>query len=143
SPLGEINTTNAATLREVCAVDIPNGRAFETGPIEIDGTIYVTTDTGTHAIDASTCAMKWSHVHEYAPLSGLGGNRGIAYLNGRLFRGSGDGHVFAIDAKTGASLWDVPLATSPGESTPMAPIAWNGMVFIGNAGGDNFGVTGH
>jgi alcohol dehydrogenase (cytochrome c) len=71
-------------------------------------------------------------------------NHGVAYLDGRLFRSSGDGHVFAIEAATGRSLWDVAVANpKAGESLPMAPIAWAGMVFIGNAGADNFGVTGH
>jgi alcohol dehydrogenase (cytochrome c) len=51
--------------------------------------------------------------------------------------------VFALDAATGRGVWDVTIADRKnGESIPMAPIAWNGMVFVGNAGGDNFGVTG-
>src|SRR5690349_9411786 len=77
-------------------------------------------------------------------LKGLGANRGLGYLDGKLFRGANDGHVFAIDAATGKTVWDVQIADpAHGESVPMAPVAWNGMVFVGNAGGDNFGVTGH
>jgi alcohol dehydrogenase (cytochrome c) len=143
SPLGEINTSNVGQLKKVCSVDIPEGRSFQTGILAIDGTVFATTDMGTYAIDGNTCAIKWRHNHPYSPPSGLGSNRGAAYLNGRLFRGSGDGHVFAIDAATGASLWDVSIANPKnGETVPMAPLAWNGMVFVGNAGGDNFGVTG-
>jgi alcohol dehydrogenase (cytochrome c) len=143
SPLGEITRSNAASLHEVCAVDIPDGRSFQSGPLAVDGIIYVTTDMATYGIDGSTCAILWTNPHPYAPPSQLGAARGAAYLNGRLFRGSGDGHVFAIDAKSGTTLWDVPLADPKnGESIPMAPVAWNGMVFVGNAGGDNFGVTG-
>ena len=49
----------------------------------------------------------------------------------------------AIDAADGKQLWDVAIGDpKKGESVPMAPIAWNGLVFAGNAGGDNFGVTG-
>src|SRR4029078_13055736 len=59
------------------------------------------------------------------------------------FRGANDGHVFAIDAASGQTVWDVSIADPQrGESVPMAPVAWNGMVFVGNAGGDNYGVTG-
>ncbi len=71
--------------------------------------------------------------------------RGFAYLDGKLFRGTSDAHVLALDAADGHTLWDVTMdvAGTPGVSMPMAPIAANGMVFIGNAGGDQTGVTGH
>ena len=71
--------------------------------------------------------------------------RGFAYLDGRLFRGTSDAHVLALDAADGHTLWDVTMdvAATPGVSMPMAPIAANGLVFIGNAGGDQTGVTGH
>jgi len=143
SPLGGINTANAASLKQICSVDIPEGKSFQTGLIAVNGVVFATTDTGTYAIDGSNCSIKWTNTHAYSPASFLGANRGVAYADGKLFRGAGDGHVFAIDAATGASLWDVPIADpSKGESVPMAPIAWNGMVFAGNAGGDNYAVTG-
>jgi len=45
--------------------------------------------------------------------------------------------------KTGKRVWETAIANPKlGESTPAAPIAWNGLVFIGNAGGDNRGVKG-
>jgi alcohol dehydrogenase (cytochrome c) len=60
-----------------------------------------------------------------------------------LFRGGAGAHVFALDAATGQPGWDATLGDAAnGESVPMAPLAWNGMVFAGNAGGDIFGVTG-
>ena len=87
--------------------------------------------------------MKWKHEHPFGGPEGLGANRGLGYLDGKLFRGANDGHVFAIDAESGKTDWDVQIADPKrGESVPMAPVAWNGMVFVGNAGGDNFGVTG-
>lgn len=143
SALREITRKNAGGLREICTAEIPETKSLNAGPLAIDGTVYLTTDTETYAFDGSACALRWRHSHPYTPHSFLGGNRGAAYLDGRLFRGAGDGHVFAIDAAKGTSLWDVPIAdASKGESVPMAPIAWNGMVLVGNAGGDNFGVTG-
>ena len=70
-------------------------------------------------------------------------NRGVAYDDHRVFRGTADGRVLAYDARSGKRLWATPIADqSKGESVPAAPIAWNGMVFIGNAGGDNKGVKG-
>ena len=71
-------------------------------------------------------------------------NRGAAYMNGRLFRGTSDAHVIAIDAADGHTLWDVMLdVAGRGVTVPMAPTAWNGLVFVGNAGGDLSGVIGH
>ena len=70
-------------------------------------------------------------------------NRGAAYMDGRLFRGTQDGRVLAYDAKTGKRLWERRIADPKiGESVPAAPAAWNGLVFAGNAGGDNYGVKG-
>src|SRR5205814_2231232 len=71
-------------------------------------------------------------------------NRGVAYMNGRLFRGTSDAHVIALDAVTGRTAWDTPLdVAGPGVTVPMAPIAWRGLVYIGNAGGDRVGIIGH
>ena len=143
SRLTEINNQNITDLRKICTFDTGEKGSFQTGPVVVDGVIFLTTDIATYAIDGTTCEQKWKHTYDYSPRSFLGNSRGVAYLDGRLFRGSGDGHVFAIDAKTGRTLWDVSIADpKKGETVPLAPIAWNGMVFIGNAGGDNFGVTG-
>jgi alcohol dehydrogenase (cytochrome c) len=65
-------------------------------------------------------------------------------MNGRLFRGTSDLHAIAVVAATGQSVWDQTLdVKGPGVSLPMAPIAANGLVYIGNAGGDIAGIIGH
>ena len=144
SQLGEITPQNVSRLKPICTFDTGDkGKAFQTGPLVVDGVIYVTTDTLMFAIDGATCAQRWKHEHEFQPRGWLGNNHGAAYLDGRLFRGAADGHAYAIDAATGRTLWDVVIADPKrGEGLPVAPLAWNGMVFIGNSGGDNFGVTG-
>ena len=61
-----------------------------------------------------------------------------------LFRGTQDGRVLAYDFKTGKRLWEATIAdVKKGEDVPAAPIAWQGLVFIGNAGGDFKGAKGH
>lgn len=146
SPLKEITTGNVARLHHVCAYETGELVGFQTSPVVVGGVMYFTTFQNTYAINAATCALKWKHEHPFndpAKGHGLGAHRGVGYLDGRLFRGANDGHVFAIDAATGRTVWDVAIAApSRGESIPMAPTAWGGMVFVGNAGGDNFGVTG-
>jgi alcohol dehydrogenase (cytochrome c) len=60
-----------------------------------------------------------------------------------LFRGTQDGRVLAYDVATGKRIWQTAIADpKKSESAPAAPIAWNGLVFIGNAGGDFKGVKG-
>jgi alcohol dehydrogenase (cytochrome c) len=92
SPLKEINRANVAQLKALCAYTLPKVSSLQTGPLVIDGTMYFTTDEGSYAIDASTCAEKWKyHRHSDTP-SMLLVNRGFAYANGRLFRGTSDSH---------------------------------------------------
>lgn len=144
SPLAEINTANVAQLRIVCSYTLPEVTALQTGPIVVGGTMYFTTDTISYAIDAATCAEKWKSVRHSETPSALGVNRGFAYMNGVLFRGTSDVHVIALSAADGHLIWDRTLdVKGPGVSVPMAPIAANGLVYIGNAGGDIATVTGH
>jgi alcohol dehydrogenase (cytochrome c) len=73
----------------------------------------------------------------------LPANRGAAYLDGMLFRGTQDGRVLAYDFKTGKRIWETTIADPKrGESVPAAPIAHNGVVYVGNAGGDFKGGKG-
>lgn len=144
APLTEISRANVARLRLECTYTLPEVGAFETGPIVVDGTMYFTTDERSFAIDAATCKPKWTHFRRSSRPSLLHVDRGFAYLAGRLFRGTSDGHVIALEASTGRELWDHTIEPNgPGVSIPMAPIAADGKVFVGNAGGDNAGVTGH
>lgn len=145
SPLAEIDRSNAAQVRVACTYVLPEVTSMQAGPIVVDGTMYFTTERGSYAIDAATCAEKWHVERQSSRPSPLGVQRGFAFMDGRLFRGTSDAHVLALDAADGRTIWDVAMdvAGTPGVSMPMAPIAANGVVFIGNAGGDQTGVTGH
>ena len=142
APFDQINRSNVARLKQLCVYDLNVDSSFQTGPIVIGRTLYATTDKETVAIDAETCQQKW-RVRDEGPSLGLRVNRGVAYLDRRLFRGTGEGDVVAYDAETGKKLWSTHLADpARAESIPAAPLAWNGLVFIGTAGGDRYGVTG-
>ncbi len=145
SPLKEIDRSNVAALREVCTYALPEVAALQAGLVVVDGGMYFSTDTMTYAIDAGTCAEKWKRArHTATPGGGPAVNRGVAYMDGRVFRGTSDTHVLALDAADGHTIWDVRLdIAGPGVQLPMAPVAWHGLVFIGNAGGDRAGVIGH
>src|SRR5262245_47223204 len=142
SPLSQITAANVGRLQQHCSFDAPEAVNFQSGIVAVNGVLYFTLFNHTYAIVATTCQQKWTHVRP-EPDTFLMVNRGVAYSDGRLFRGTGDAHVLAIDAADGKQLWDVSIGDpKKGESVPMAPIAWNGLVFVGNAGGDNFGVIG-
>ncbi len=144
SPLTEIDRSNVGGLELRCAYSLPEVSSLQTGPIVVDGTMYFTTETRSYAIDAATCAEKWRVERPLEHPSTLSVHRGFAYLDGRLFRGTTDGHVLALDAADGHTIWDHEIdVKAPGMTMPMAPIAADGRVFIGNAGGDQVGVTGH
>jgi alcohol dehydrogenase (cytochrome c) len=144
SPLAQINPSNVANLQTVCSYRLPEVTSLQTGPIVISGMMYFTTDTISYAIDAATCAEKWKQVRHSDTPGALAVNRGFAYMDGRLFRGTSDAHVIALDAKDGRTIWDHQIdMKGPGITIPMAPVAANGLVFAGNAGGDQVGVTGH
>jgi alcohol dehydrogenase (cytochrome c) len=144
SPLAQIDKSNVANLQSVCSYTLPEVSALQTGPIVISGAMYFTTETRSYAVDAASCEAKWVVERPLEKPSALAVHRGFAYADGRLFRGTSDAHVLALDAKDGHTLWDHEIAVKePGMTMPMAPIAANGLVFIGNAGGDQTGVTGH
>ena len=144
SPLAEIDRTNVSRLGVVCRYALPEVTALQTGPIVVGGVMYFTTDTISYAIDAGTCAERWKAVRHSPTPNRLAVNRGAAYMNGRLFRGTSDAHVIAMDATDGRIVWDVTLdVAGRGVTVPMAPTAWNGLVFVGNAGGDLSGIMGH
>ena len=108
----------------------------------VEGALIGTTEFDIFSIDPATCAENW-RTHEEYPAYILPTNRGAAYLDGMLFRGTQDGRVLAYDFKTGKRLWETTIAdVKKGEAVPAAPIAWEGLVFIGNAGGDFKGGKG-
>jgi alcohol dehydrogenase (cytochrome c) len=142
SPLTQITPHNAATMKPVCEIGLGDNGPFQAGPLMVNDTLYVTTGHTTVALSPSDCSVRWRHVYTPEETEVYAVNRGAAYLGGRLFRGTGDGRLIAIDAKTGKELWRVK-AGDPGEGEffSAAPIAWNDLVFIGPAGSD-WGIKG-
>lgn len=143
SPLKQITTANVAKLRPECIIQVGDVGVFQSGPLVFDGKLYVTATRRTAAFDAKTCRRLWQH--DYVPdgPEPYTSARGGALYHGKFFRGTPDGHVIALDAETGALLWDVRAADSAlGQWIPAAPIAIDGRVIVGNAGGI-FGANGH
>lgn len=143
SPLTQINTKNVGELHEVCRVRLGEIGAFGGSPIVVGGVMYVTFRHSTIAMNPVDCGILWKT--HYVPEQNepfAAANRGVAYFEGRLFRGTGDGRLIALDAATGQEVWRVQAADPiAGEWFAAAPIVWGGKILLGVAGSD-FGIRG-
>lgn len=143
SQLNQINRENVGRLKVLCTYDTNQHTSFETGPIMVNGALIATTEYDIFSLDPPNCHENWRTSEIRKSSAFLAVNRGAAYMDGLLFRGAEDGRVLSYDFATGKRLWEATIANPViGESVPAAPIAWNGLVFIGVAGGDNQGVKG-
>jgi alcohol dehydrogenase (cytochrome c) len=142
SSLKQITVDNAARLGQVCRVQIDGPGSYHGGLIVQGNTIFTGTPRETVALDATTCALRWKYEYRPEEDSCGGSSRGVALLDGRVFRGTCDGRLIALDAATGRLLWKNAMA-SPllGESTTAAPLAWQGVVYMG-VGGSELGARG-
>lgn len=143
SRLSRKSKENVASLQEVARFKIPENPELPIGPGR-HRRHHVRHHAGnTYAIDARNGQQRWVRHHDLKnPGSGRLG-RGVAYADGRVFRGLTDGHLVALDAKTGEVIWGVVGADSKaGEFYTSVPVLWEGRSFIGNAGSD-YGAIGH
>lgn len=142
SGLDQITAANVAQLREVCRVQVADSGTFQAGLIEIGGVLYLTTAHDTLAIDARTCELRWRNVYHPKQADVFQINRGVAFANGRLFRGTPDARLLAIDAVSGQTLWEQQVGDPvQGEFFSSVPAVWQGSLIIGAAGSD-WGIRG-
>lgn len=141
--LGTINTDTVSRMKVLCTFDTGLHTGFNTGLLQIGNRLLFASEYDTFAIDPDDCHLIWRAHENYEPATPQGVNRGPAVLDGRVYRGTQDGRVIAYDFETGKQIWATTIADAKkGESVPAAPIAWNGMIFVGNAGGDIKAVKG-
>ncbi len=142
SPLSQINTHTVGSLKILCSYDTKLRESFQSGLIVVNGALIGTTALDTFSIDPANCHENWRVHEEYKP-AGQKVNRGAAYLDGRVFRGFLDGQVRAYDFKSGRVLWKTAIADpARGDLIDAAPIASQGLVFVGIALGDVKGFKG-
>lgn len=142
SPLKQIDVSNVAGLNEICRVRVGELGPFHTGPIIADNTMYLTTSHATLAVNPANCEILWKSIYTPEQPEPWTSNRGVAYWQGKVFRGTPDARLVAYDAATGKELWKTVVGDgAAGELLDSAPLAWNGLVFSGVAGSD-FGIKG-
>jgi len=149
SPLSRITNANVKDLGLAWYADFDTDRGQEATPLIIDGVMYVTTAWSiVRAFDAKTGRPLWSYDPHVPRTLGVRGccdvvNRGVGAWGGKLYVGTFDGRLVALDAVTGKPVWSV-LTVDPAKSysITMAPRIVKGRVIIGNGGGE-FGVRGY
>ena len=124
----------------------PTSTRFEVTPLVVDGVMYIVQPPNdVIALDATNGRMFWTYSYNPSPQSRpcCGRvNRGVAILGDRLFMGTIDGHLIALDTKTGRPVWDVTVVNpEAGYALVAAPLVVKDKVILGPAGGE-FGIRG-
>src|SRR5258708_32984300 len=108
---------------------------METAPIVVDGVMYLTTSYNhVYAADAATGKEFWHYKHRMGPVTTFccgPNNRGVAISGGKLFMGTLDAKLVALDALTGKLVWEKQIADpEKGYSEAMAPtvVANKGLI---------------
>jgi len=143
SPLTKINTENVSQLGLAWFGDFDTRRGQESTPIVVDGTLYVTTAwSKVYTYDAKTGRPLWKFDPKVPGGWAVNAccdvvNRGVAAWNGKVYLGTIDGRLIAIDAGTGKPVWS-QQTTDPTKAYSItgAPRVANGRVFIGQAGSE-------
>ena len=146
SPLTQISAATVPQLALAWHYKTGIAEAFETSPLVVGRTMYVTTPMN-HlvALDAVTGAKKWEYVHPLGTTTMCCGpvNRGAAYYGGRVYMATLDAQLVAIDTATGHVAWHVQVADNKqGYAITMAPVIVNGRVITGVSGAE-YGIRGH
>jgi len=149
SPLDQINQQNVGSLGLAWFADMDTARGQEATPLVIDGKIYITTAwSKVKAFDAATGQPLWDFDPQVPGETAVKAccdvvNRGLAAWGNKLFLGTLDGRLIALDRATGKQLWStVTVDQTQSYTITGAPRVINGMVIIGN-GGAEFGVRGY
>jgi len=145
-PGAQINTGNVGKMKPAFVFQTAVLESMETAPIVINGVMFLTTSFNhVYAIDAATGEEFWHYKHKMGPVTTYccgPNNRGVAVAGDRLYMGTLDAKLVALDAKTGKLLWETQIADpDKGYSETMAPAVVDGKVLIGTNGGE-YGVRG-
>ena len=146
SRLDEINRETVEELELKWAFQMKTLEDVESSPLVVDGIMYLTEPpSNAHALDTRTGRPFWSYVRdlpdEVHTCCGRV-NRGMAMLGEKLYLGTVDAYLVALDAKTGSVLWEVEVADRRnGYSITVAPLVVKDKVIVGVSGGE-FGIRG-
>jgi quinohemoprotein ethanol dehydrogenase len=149
SPLKQIDDSNVSQLGFAWHFDLDTHRGQEATPIVVDGVMYFTSAwSKVFALNAATGTLLWSYDPKVPPEWDVNVccdvvNRGVAVWRGKVFFGSLDGRLIALDAASGKRVWETRTTDlAKRYSITGAPRVVKGKVLIGNGGGE-MGVRGY
>jgi len=147
SPLKQINKQTVKRLVPAWNVSLNSAYGEQGQPLVNDGLLFASDAEATVAIDVATGRQAWRTPVDFDPATprvvccGVS-NKGLAVYNGKVFRGTLDAYLVALDQKTGKQVWKEKVAEwKEGFSITGAPLAVNGVVITGMSGAE-FGVRG-
>jgi quinohemoprotein ethanol dehydrogenase len=149
SPIDQINEKTVGGLGLAWSRELGTTRGLESTPLVKDGVLFVTGSWSVvYAIDARTGVVRWIYDPKVPRERALFiccdvVNRGVALDQGKVYVGTLDGRLVALDEHSGAVVWEV--ATGEGTlpyAITGAPRVAKGRVIIGNAGAED-GVRGY
>ncbi|HEV7632414.1 MAG TPA: PQQ-dependent dehydrogenase, methanol/ethanol family [Steroidobacteraceae bacterium] len=149
SGLDQVTADNVAQLKPAWSMDFDTMRGQESTPLVVDGVVYVTTAwSKVYAVNAKSGKQIWFYDPKVPGPAAAKNccdvvNRGAAVYRGKVFVGSFDGRLIALDASTGKEVWST-VTTPPDAMRTItgAPRVGGGLVYIGNTGGE-FGGRGY
>lgn len=136
SPLDQINTTNVGKLSLIWSLALPPG-TNEIAPLVHDGVIFLNSAGNVQAIDGPTGDVLWEFARPTKPWQvPVSQPRSMALYGSSLFVPTEDGHMLALDMRTGNKLWDTMIDSGGKEPIQLTggPIAARGVVMQGAAG---------
>ena len=143
SPLADISADNVTELGLAWSFDTGAVRGHEATPLVVDGILYATRPwSSVFALDARSGELLWDYDPQVDRRVGWKAccdvvNRGVAVHAGKVYVGVIDGRLLALDAKTGALVWEV-LTVDPARPYTItgAPRVAEGKIIIGNGGAE-------
>src|SRR5215470_3430133 len=148
SPLAQINDKNVAQLSLAWSLDVDSAMGIVSEPIVVDGVAYISApQSKIYAVDAATGKLLWKFDPRVRLGMAINGsysartNGGVAVWNGKVFVGTGDCRLVAVNAATGKEVWEATVCNPTQTGITGAPHIAKGRVLIGYNGSDD-GVRG-
>ncbi|RMF89759.1 MAG: PQQ-dependent dehydrogenase, methanol/ethanol family [Nitrospinota bacterium] len=144
SPLSQINKFNVSKL-SVAWVHQPGTitQGLESTPIVVDGVLYYSASYNrVFALDAATGKEIWHYYPKLDPVVDTlffqPFNRGVAVGLGKVYMGTLDGRVIALNQRTGEVVWETQVLDTKKCSCNFtaAPLVAKDKVYIGQTAGE-------